>query len=292
MKLSGAIESSKYSYLQYVPEQYLPKKILITKHTPIDKIKGMLENHRMEYPLIAKPDTGLRGLEIDVITQQNELLDYLKRVSRTDILIQEFIEFPIEFGILYSKTPLNNQTKLSSVTLKKFLNVTGYGVSTFKSLLSKKSRAEKHFEFIKIKYPSIWESVVEKGKTIRVEPIGNHNRGTEFVNANMLITPELVAVVDEIVRHIPGFYYGRIDIKAQSIQKLMKGKGIRILEINGVNSEPTHIYDSNTPITSAYKDVFTHMNTIYKISEQNKIQGEKRDSLKTLLKETHKHFSY
>ncbi len=292
MKLSGAIESSKYSYLQYVPDQYLPKKILITKDTPIKKIEQLLKTHLLEYPLIAKPDTGLRGLEVEVITQTNELLNYLKRVSRTDILIQEFIEHPIELGILYSKTPLNNHKKISSVTLKEFLSIKGDGVSTFRALLSKNIRAEKQFDFFKIKYQSLWDTVIDEGKTIRVEPIGNHNRGTKFVNANLLITPKLVAVVDEIVKHIPGFYYGRIDLKAQSIRKLMNGEEIRVLEINGVNSEPTHIYDSNTTLVSAYNDIFNHMNTIYEISKQNKTQGEKRDSLKTLLKETHKHFSY
>ena len=99
----------------------------------------------------------------------------------------------------------------------------------------------KQFDFFKIKYQSLWDTVIDEGKTIRVEPIGNHNRGTKFVNANLLITPKLVAVVDEIVKHIPGFYYGRIDLKAQSIGKLLNGEEIRVLEFNGVNSEPTHI---------------------------------------------------
>jgi len=45
------------------------------------------------------------------------------------------------------------------------------------------------------------------------------------------------------------------------------------MEVNGVASEPAHIYDPKTPIWKAYKDIFWHMKIIQVISFQNKKDG-------------------
>ena len=47
----------------------------------------------------------------------------------------------------------------------------------------------------------------------------------------------------------------------------------KILEINGVNSEPAHIYDPAINIFSAYAAIIKHMNIISRISRQNHLQG-------------------
>jgi hypothetical protein len=46
-----------------------------------------------------------------------------------------------------------------------------------------------------------------------------------------------------------------------------------IVELNGINSEPVHIYDQKTGIFKAYKDFFKHMRYMYEISEENKQLG-------------------
>ena len=44
-------------------------------------------------------------------------------------------------------------------------------------------------------------------------------------------------------RSIPDFHFGRIDLRFASIAALRKGEDFRIIEINGVGSEATHIWD-------------------------------------------------
>ncbi len=72
----------------------------------------------------------------------------------------------------------------------------------------------------------------------------------------------------------------------------MRGEGIKILEINGANSELSHIYDVNNNIIDAYKEIFNHMRIIYDISEQNKKRGEKNDSFSGIIKGIYQLYSH
>ena len=40
-----------------------------------------------------------------------------------------------------------------------------------------------------------------------------------------------------------GFDFGRFDVRVPDAEALQRGEGIRILEVNGVTSEATHMYD-------------------------------------------------
>ena len=55
-------------------------------------------------------------------------------------------------------------------------------------------------------------------------------------------------------------------------------QNIKIMEVNGVASEPAHIYQPNNSLLNAYRDVFKHLNLIYKIAQQNHQQGFKYPS--------------
>ena len=59
-----------------------------------------------------------------------------------------------------------------------------------------------------------------------------------------------------------GIYYGRFDLKCKSIELLEEGKGIHILEFNGVAGEPAHIYDPEFPVWKAYRDIYRHFKII------------------------------
>ena len=45
------------------------------------------------------------------------------------------------------------------------------------------------------------------------------------------------------------------------------------MELNGVNAEPVHIYQTGFSIFEAYKVLFTQWSNIQKISMQNKAKG-------------------
>lgn len=109
-----------------------------------------------------------------------------------------------------------------------------------------------------------------ENEEVLIEPIGNHCRGTEFVNRNDLIKDEIHAVFDEISSTVDGFYYGRYDLKVRDFESLYTGNGIKIMELNGVSAEPAHIYDAGYKLLDAYKDILYHWRLIIKIYRQNK----------------------
>jgi hypothetical protein len=88
-----------------------------------------------------------------------------------------------------------------------------------------------------------------KNRTMILSEIGNHSKGTQFLTGNHLISNSLESVFDKLNHQIDGWYYGRIDLKYKSWEELLEDKNFKIVEINGVMSEPTHIYDATSGAT-------------------------------------------
>lgn len=84
---------------------------------------------KIEYPLIAKPDIGFRGLLVKKIENESELKSYIQKYD-INIIIQEYINCKNECGIFYHRHPNEEKGVITSITLKKFLNITGDGSST------------------------------------------------------------------------------------------------------------------------------------------------------------------
>jgi len=140
IKNSGDGTESKYKTIQLVPEKHRPKSVLATPELEFQNIVDALKKQNINYPLIAKPDLGFRGLLVKKIKTQEELKTYLNKY-KINIIIQEFIDYSNECGILYHRNPDAKKGFISSVTLKKFISVTGDGVSSIKTLIKNDKRA-------------------------------------------------------------------------------------------------------------------------------------------------------
>ena len=231
---------------------------------------------------------GERGKDVEMINEEEELKSYL--VGKTfDLNIQEFIDLDFEFGILYHRMPDEEMGKITSIVQKGFLYVTGDGTSTLHDLMSQEIRIAHRLDYFEKKFKKDLDLVVLKGVKKYLEPIGNHCRGTTFYNANHLINEQLTKIFNAIALQVMGYYYGRFDLKVNSIEDLYEGNNMKIIELNGVSSEVAHIYDPDYKLIQAYKDVITHMKYIYKIARKNHEKGIKYDSLRTFLSDLNKH---
>lgn len=151
--------------------------------------------------------------------------------------------------------------------MKKFLTVTGDGVSTIEQLLTKTPRYAMQIKTLKKKMDL--GKVLIKGEIRCLVPFGNHNRGTEFLDGSHLITEGLVHTFDGLLKKISGFYYGRLDIRFNTLKELEQGINFSIIEINGAKSEPTHIYDQKYSFWKAQKEIFRHQKIFARIVEMN-----------------------
>ncbi len=272
MELGGFSNYSKYNVLKNIPPQFLPRTILVDHTMHPASLATTIQSHGLHFPIIAKPDRGERGKKVRKVQSFEDLVSYLQAMPG-DTILQEFIEYPLEFGVMYYRAPNEVRGHISSVVQKEFLSVIGDGSSTVEDLIRADSRSSLFLEHIQKNYPLQLKKIPKPGEKFIVEPIGNHSRGTIFLNANHLIKPKLVEVFDQISHQIDGFYFGRYDIKVPKLEDLYTGKNIRILELNGANSEPAHIYDPKMPILKAYRYLFKHWRALYRISIQNHSRG-------------------
>jgi len=135
------------------------------------------------------------------------------------------------------------------------------------------------------------------GERVELVPIGNHARGSKFINYNHHIDDALDRVFDQLGAELEGIYVCRFDLKTQSLESLKHGEEFSILEINGVAGEPAHIYDPTYPVSQAYRDLFEHWKFVYEVDKRQRKRGVDFMSRKEAWKyfqghaSHHKHFS-
>lgn len=269
IKSSGNGTESKYDVIQLVPEKYRPKSILVTPNSTFSETLSKIEISKILFPLIAKPDIGFRGLLVKKINNKTELKSYLEKYP-IDIIIQEFLDFKNECGVFYHRNPNDKKGKITSLTLKHFLSVIGDGKSSLKKLISEDNRAKLYIDLFSSIHKEKMENIPLKDEQVKLTAIGNHSKGTQFINGNHLISHKLEEVFDNLSNSIPGWYYGRIDLKYNSFKELEDGINFKILEVNGILAEPTHIYDSeNYSYFKALKAIRTHWKSLYDIATTN-----------------------
>lgn len=285
MNNGGALNVSKMAYLSKLPNDWVPKTVQIATDICKRNLLKQIEVNAFSFPLIVKPDKGERGKEVNLVHNIDLLVTAFKRSRYKELLVQEYCNYPNEAGILYYRFPYQNKGHISSVTTKKFCNVYGDGQSTWGELIQSNIRLAHRLNELASRYEKRWNEPAPKGEIFRVEPIGSHNLGTQFLSGQHLRSTSLNECMDVLANQLPGFNYGRFDIKYLQWESFVKGKDFKILEINGVNSEPTHIYDSTITLRKAYKEIFSHMRIIYEISCQNRLLGIQPKPLNAFLYE-------
>ena len=271
-EFGGFFGESKAQALNKVSAKYLPVSASFKLGTNFDEAKQIINNSNITYPLIIKPDWGERGVNVELMRNDADLAVYLKKTDR-DSIVQEYIDYPIELGVFYHRHPNNTKSGITGIVEKQLMSVTGDGDSSVEELMEQRDRLRFQIDRFKKKHPDIMKVIPEKGEVFLIEPIGNHNRGTKFLDGSSHITPELVTVFDDIAASIEGFYYGRFDVKVKDWESMYRGEGIRVLEINGVYSEPAHIYDPHWKLRDAWKEIIRHIKVIYDLSMANRERG-------------------
>jgi hypothetical protein len=256
-----------------LPQQYCPQSVFIPDGTSPKKMAQKIAKSGLEFPLIVKPDIGFRGRLVEKVHDLPALQAYISRYP-LDFLVQEFLDYPEEFGVFYFRMPGEEHGKVISLTLKEFLYVTGDGCSSVRELIEEKPRALLQLERLESNHPELLEKIPAAGQQVRLGEIGNHSKGTTFINGNDLIDQQLNDFFDGLCKSIDGFYYGRFDIKCDSLDLLRQGKNFKIIELNGVFAEPTHIYDaSRMTYFEALRTIMRHWKLIQEAAQRNYQRG-------------------
>lgn len=271
---SGFIGESKSEIFRKIPNEYLPAYIFVKPEDEFNVILNILKMESIAFPFIAKPDIGERGQGVAKINGLDDFKNYHANIN-VPYIIQAFIDFEIELGVFYFRYPDQKNGTVSSIVRKGFLKVKGDGFSTLRQLIDNYPRARFRMAFLEKKFASRMDEVVLKDEMIELEGIGNHSRGTTFLNADNLINPKLIEVFDKISQQIEGFYFGRFDLRCKSLEDLYKGENIRILELNGAGAEPAHIYQPGFSFWEGQRVLLYHWKVLFEISVMNMKKGIK-----------------
>ena len=266
------MESKKEIY-DLIPQQYYPTTLLVNPNESLKTILQKITAEKIQFPLIAKPDIGLRGTAVKKIYNTKELENYLKK-AQFNVLIQELIPYKNEIGLFYVKLP-NQPGKITGIVSKEFMILTGNGKNTIRELLHQDKRYLLQLEVLEKEYKNKLNIILHEAETINLVPYGNHCRGTKFIDASKEITSELIANFNTICSQIAGFHFGRMDIMYHTYEDLAQGKNFQIVEINGAISEPTHMYDPKHSLLFGWKELTRHFYYLYLISKNNHKNGTK-----------------
>jgi hypothetical protein len=269
--MGGMFGESKYDVLKKVPSRYTPVTTYIEppfeKHTVIN----LIQQHRLQLPVIFKPDLGERGFMVQRIGTESDIEQYLSRM-RYPFLIQELVDLPLEFGVFYLRFPHHSKGKVTSIVMKEMLSVTGDGKATLQQLIFKKDRAKLQWEKLKEVYATQLNDIIPPGKTIELVSIGNHCLGTKFLDGSHLINEKLTATFDDMSKQIEGFYFGRFDLRCASVEDLYNGN-VKVMELNGCGAEPAHIYHPGYSVFKAIGVLLNHWRNIFLIARANADRG-------------------
>ena len=79
--------------------------------------------------------------------------------------------------------------------------------------------------------------------------------------------------LDEVCSSVPGFFYGRLDVRYRDIDSLKLGEGLSVIEANGLGSESTNMYDPSFSLFKAWSLVRIHWIVAMKIGKANRAKG-------------------
>lgn len=265
----GMLGERKSDIFELIPPEYLPEYKLIEQD---DLNAALTFAQQIGYPVIAKPDVGERGRLVEKINTPEDLENYVNKCP-VPFLIQEFVDLPVELGVFYVRLPNCRSGKVTSLVQKDFLQVKGDGKHSVRALLEKMPRATLQLDFNHPRFQKILSKVPASDERVTVESIGNHCRGTIFLDIGKRVDDDLNQALDQLSSRIKNFCFGRFDLKCRSIDDLKQLKNFKVLELNGAGSEPGHIYQPGSSLWQGYKSIFWHLNVLAQISRLNKHNG-------------------
>jgi membrane protein DedA with SNARE-associated domain/pimeloyl-ACP methyl ester carboxylesterase len=286
MPFGGFLRESKHEIftgLQGAGEPLLPWTRIpadLSIAGQLQQLDAYLEARQFDYPIVIKPDIGYRGQGVGVVANESEARDFLDHCP-VDVVVQPCVK-GLEFGIFYMRSPDQPTGGVTSITAKEMPFVAGDGTATLEQLILRDERAVCMAPFFIDKFGDHIFDIPDAGERIPLTQLGTHARGAIFLDRCDLITPALDAEIDRISRCYEGFYFGRYDIRVPSIEDLQAGRNISILELNGLTSESTHIYDSRHSVFYGWRTLCQQWKQAFEISAINRAAGHAPDSYPVL----------
>ncbi len=244
-------------------------------------LEDFLRAESLDYPIVLKPDQGERGQGVAVLDNPGAAREYLARCPLA-VIAQEFVPGE-EFGVFYIRHPKEDRGRLFSLTEKILIHVIGDGKRTLEDLILEDDRAVCMAPLFLDRFAARVGEIPAPGENIPLTHLGTHCRGALFLDAAGLDTPELSAAIDRLSKRFEGFHFGRYDLRVPSRRDLQAGINFKILELNGVTSEATHIYDPRHRYLYGVRTLIAQWKIAFDIAAANVQNGAQPATLREVI---------
>lgn len=275
----GVVGESKYEVLRRLPAEWVVPTELVPSAPAAERVATLsrvMQERGWTFPLILKPDASQRGAGLKRLGTLEQAAGYFERHTGA-VLAQVYHPGPFEAGIFYYRMPGENDGpgRILSITDKQFPELVGDGRSTIEELIWHHPRYRMQADVFLARFEDRLDEVPAAGTRLALGVAGTHCQGTLCRDGGHLLTPELEAAVDRIARSFPGFYIGRFDVRYGDVVALKAGRGFQIVELNGVTSESTNVYDPSWSLLRAYRVLARQWALLFEIGWRNRQRGHR-----------------
>lgn len=284
MPFSGIVGESKAEILAGLAAGgAVPPWVLLPAGECLEARLARVEAFAQEHgwPVVLKPDAGERGSGVSICRDATAAEAALAE-AKGDFLAQRFAPGN-EYGVFYIRRPDEAKGVIFGIVEKQFTSVIGDGHRSLEELILADERARANAKFFFRKHVGRLLDVPDAGETVVLAELGTHARGALFLDGSHLATPELTSEIDRISQHFTGFHLGRYDIRCPSETDLRAGRELAVLELNGVTSEPTWMYDPGYELQDAHRLLREQWSAAFAIGAANARAGARVAKVAELL---------
>ena len=271
---------SKYRTQQAFAQEYFLPTALITADTTDEAKQTLIEDFASEhgYPLILKSDVGSVGKGVVKLSGVEDVVKKIPSLEGAYIL-QKFTPLKSEYGVFYVRH--YGEPKITAINKKHFPAVIGDGEKNILQLAREHYRYSNHWRTF-LQYLDV-DRVPQAGERVQLSFIGSHTMGCKFTDDTYLLNPEIEHSIFRIFESQPGFNFGRLDVKAESEGAFLRGDFV-VIEVNGVASLPTNMFDPDNSIWRAYEIFMKHGRYLLDAAYEHRHRPMKLDSYRSIIK--------
>ncbi|MBI1336698.1 MAG: hypothetical protein GC164_07025 [Phycisphaera sp.] len=272
---SGFVGESKNQILGQLDAAFVaPFKLIPSGNIDVrmETFRGWMRDAVVDYPLILKPDAGQRGASVRLVQDDQQAREYFS-AHPVPTIAQRYHPGPCEAGLFFILPPDAQEGFIFSITHKEFPVLVGDGVHTLERLILRHPRYRMQAGVFMERHAQRLEQVLARGEAFTLVRSGNHCQGTIFKDGSFLITPELTTAINHATKNFRGFHVGRFDLRYTDQDSLKAGGGFEIIELNGLTSESTNIYDPSRGTLWAYRTLFAQWHWVFRIGYANRKRG-------------------
>ena len=271
---------SKYlTQMAFDQELFLPTRSIPDNLTDDEKCQ-LITDFALEvgFPLILKSDIGSVGKGVVKLASIGETRRIVPKLVGPN-LVQEYCDWKSEYGVFYVRQ--NGKPRITSINKKHFPTIVGDGKKTIGQLAREHPRYTAHWQTF-LQYLDE-NQIPDEEKSLQISFIGSHTMGCKFTDDTHLLNDVIARKICSVFESQPGFNFGRLDVKAENEEAFLAGK-FSVIEVNGVASLPTNMFDPDNNLWHAYEIFMRHGRYLLDIASEHRNQKMTLDSYWSIIR--------